>query len=560
MRAAEVRHAEESAVARASSAGLILAVLAVTQFLMALDTSVMNVSISALVDDLDTSVTAIQGVITAYTLVMAAFMIAGGKIGDILGRRRTLRIGLVIYACGSLITSLSPNVGVLLSGWSVLEGLGAVLIMPTVTVLIAGNFTGQRRAVAYGTIAAASAVAVAVGPIVGGFVTANFSWRWVFFAEVFIALGIFVASRVITDVPPDERPSLDVVGAFLSAAGLAMFVLGVLQSGTWGWITPKVPDGPDATPELLGFSPVTWLVLGGLFLLWCFVSWQHRVERRGGTPLVSPVLFANTQLTNGLTVLLLQYLIMMGMFFTMPLFLSIVLGLDAFETGLRMVPLSLALVVVAMALPRVRPQAIPRRVVLVGLLLMLAATLLLAVRLEDGATAAITTLPFLLMGAGMGAMASQLGNVIVSAVPVRSGGEAGGLQYTAQNLGSSLGTALIGAVVLGSLGTLFMRGIEGSSALDAELKKQAQVEISAGVNFVSDAQLEEALSRSGLSAAEQQVVIDANADARLGALRRAMVVVAFFVLVALFFGRRLPGAPLGSDGQRTGETDVTPTG
>src|SRR5262245_28585414 len=198
----------ESAEGRSGGA-LVLGLLALTQFLMTLDASVMNVSISALVDDLDTSVTAIQGVITAYTLVMAATMITGGKIGDLLGRRRALRIGLVVYACGSGLTALAPDVVALLLGWSVLEGLGAGLIMPTVTALIAGNFTGRARAGAYSAIAAAAAVAVALGPLIGGFVTAYYSWRWVFAAEVVIAGGILLASRIVRDVPTEERPRLD---------------------------------------------------------------------------------------------------------------------------------------------------------------------------------------------------------------------------------------------------------------------------------------------------------------------------------------------------------------
>jgi hypothetical protein len=209
-----------------------------------------------------------------------------------------------------------------------------------------------------------------------------------------------------------------------------------------------------------------------------------------------------------------------------------------------MVPLSLALVVVALALPRVRPRAMPRRVVELGLFFMLGAAVLLAVRLQDGAGAGITTLPFLLMGAGMGAMASQLGNVIVSAVPVERGGEAGGLQYTAQNLGSSLGTALVGAVVIGSLGALLLTGVQRSDALDAALKDQASIKISSGVNFVSDAQLEDALQQAGLSEKEQTAILEVNADARLDALRRGMVVVAFFVLIAMFLARHLPREPL----------------
>jgi len=523
---------------------LVLALLGLTQFLMTLDASVMNVSISALVDDLDTTVTAIQGVITAYTLVMAAGMITGGKLGDLLGRRRALRIGLVIYACGSGLTALAPNVAVLLVGWSVLEGLGAVLIMPTVTALIAGNFTGRARAGAYGAIAAAAAVAVALGPIIGGFVTAYYTWRWVFAAEVVVALGILLASRVIRDAPTEDRPGLDLVGAALSAAGLGVLVYGVLQSGSWGWVRPRVASGPDATPTLFGISAVTWLVVGGLLLLLAFVAWQRRRVARRESPLVDPALFGNRQLTAGLTALLMQYLVMMGMFFAMPLFLSLCLGLDAFDTGVRMLPLSLALVVTAPAVPRLAPRASPRLVVQAGLVFMLAAALLLAARLEDGAGAAITTLPFLLMGVGMGAMASQLGNVIVSSAPVERGSEVGGLQYTAQNLGSSLGTALVGAIVIGSLGTLVVQGIQSSPELSSGTKQELVSDLDSGVGFVSDADATTALTAKGVPPDERAVVSGVYSSARLEALRDGMIALSLFVVLALFLSARLPAKAL----------------
>jgi EmrB/QacA subfamily drug resistance transporter len=523
---------------------LVLALLALTQFLMTLDASVMNVSISALVDDLDTTVTAIQGVITAYTLVMAAGMITGGKLGDLLGRRRALRIGLVIYACGSGLTALAPNVAVLLLGWSVLEGLGAVLIMPTVTALIAGNFTGRARAAAYSAIAAAAAVAVALGPIIGGFVTAYYTWRWVFAGEVVIAAGILLASRIIRDVPTEERPHLDIVGAVLSATGLGVLVYGVLQSGSWGWIRPRVASGPDATPTLFGISAVTWLVAGGLLLLLGFLAWQRRRVARRESPLVDPALFANRQLTGGLTVLLMQYLVMMGMFFAMPLFLSLCLGLDAFDTGVRMLPLSIALVVTAPAVLRLAPNASPRLVVQGGLVFMLAAALLLAARLEDGAGASITTLPFLLMGVGMGAMASQLGNVVVSSAPVERGSEVGGLQYTAQNLGSSLGTALVGAIVIGSLSTLFVQGVQTSTELSPATKEQVTASVDSGVGFVSDADATTALAAQGLSASDQEVVSSIYSSARIDALRDGMIALSLFVLLALFLSVRLPAKAL----------------
>jgi EmrB/QacA subfamily drug resistance transporter len=514
--------------------------LAVTQFLMTVDATVMNVSISALVEDLDTSVVAIQAVITAYTLVMAAGMITGAKLGELLGRRRALRIGLVVYACGSGITSIAPNVVVLLLGWSVVEGLGAALIMPTVIALVAGNFEGKARAVAYGTLAAAAAVAVAAGPIVGGFVTAQFSWRWVFAAEIVIAGGILAGSHLIADVPSTRRPRFDVVGAALSATGLAMFVGGVLMSGTWGWIRPRVPSGDDATPQFASIALTAWLILGGLLLLWAFMVWLHRRVDRRDEPLVDPELFGNRQLVDGLLVLLLQYLVMMGVFFTMPLFFSIVLGLDAFETGLRMLPLSIALILVAPTIPKVLPSASPRRVVLVGLVCMLAATVLLVVRLDDGATAAVTTGPFLLLGAGMGALASQLGNVIVSSVPTERGGEVGGLQYTAQNLGSSLGTALVGAVLVASLASGLIEEIEASPELSEAVQEQAAISVGGGVEFVSDEQAAAALATTSLTADEQAAILDDYSAARYDGLRAGMVVLSLFVVLTLFVARRLP--------------------
>lgn len=534
----------------------VLGLLALTQFLMTVDSTVMNVSIGALVEDLDTTVTAIQGVITAYTLVMAASMITGAKVGDLLGRRRALRVGLVVYACGSAVTAISPNVIVLLLGWSVLEGLGAALIMPTVVALIAGNFVGRRRAVAYGVLAAAAAVAVAAGPIIGGFVTAYFSWRWVFAAEVLIAGAILVGSRAINDAPAGDRPRIDVVGAVLSAAGLGMLVYAVLQSSSWGWVKPLVPDGEDATPQLAGVSLVAWLALGGLFVLWLFLAWQRHLASSGGEPLVDPSLWQYREMTGGLSVLLMQYLVMMGVFFTMPLFLSLVLGLDAFQTGLRMLPLSLALVVAAPAVPKFFPRAGPRRVVQVGLFLMLAATLLLAAGFETGAGASVTTVPFILLGLGMGALASQLGNVIVSSVPAERSGEAGGLQYTAQNLGSSLGTALVGAIVIGALSTLFLQGIEQADQVGPAVKQQAAIELSGGVEFVSVAQVEEALATTELSSAEQEAILDSYESAQLGALSIGMVGLSLIVLLTLFLTSRLPNVPLAAETEEDDGPDV----
>jgi MFS family permease len=205
---------------RASGATLVLLTLAAGQFLMTLDSSVMNVSIATVAKDVGTTVTGIQGAITAYTLVMATLMITGAKIGALIGRRRAFALGCVVYGCGSFTTSIAPSLPVLLLGWSFLEGIGAALIMPAIVALVAGNFPVERRPAAYGLVAAAGAIAVALGPLIGGFFTTYFSWRWVFAGEVLVVLVILLFTRRIADAPPEARPRLDVVGAVLSAIGL----------------------------------------------------------------------------------------------------------------------------------------------------------------------------------------------------------------------------------------------------------------------------------------------------------------------------------------------------
>ncbi|HEY6474851.1 MAG TPA: MFS transporter, partial [Acidimicrobiales bacterium] len=254
-----------------SGGSIVLLTLASAQFLMALDSSVMNVSIATVAKDVGTTVTGIQVAITLYTLVMAAFMITGGKIGQILGRKRAFVIGCVIYGCGSGMTALAPTLAFLIIGWSVLEGLGAALILPAVVALVATNFGPSERPRAYGLVISAAAIAVALGPLIGGLFTTYASWRWVFAGEVLFVLVILGLSRRMADSPARRDVKLDLVGTLLSAAGLAMIVFGILRAGTWGFVQPK----PDA-PQWLGASPVIWLLLGGAGVLTLFVLWENR--------------------------------------------------------------------------------------------------------------------------------------------------------------------------------------------------------------------------------------------------------------------------------------------
>jgi MFS family permease len=213
----------------------------------------------------------------------------------------------------------------------VLEGVGAALILPAIVALVASNFPPSERPRAYGLVASAGAIAVAAGPLIGGLFTTYASWRWVFVGEVLIVLAILAVGRRIADTPPETRPKLDLVGTGLSALGLALIVFGILKAGSWGFVHPK----PEA-PTWLGLSPAIWLVIGGGLVLWIFFAWEGRLLKRGAEPLVDPSILLNRTLRAGLTSFFFQYLLQAGLFFAVPLFLSVALGLSAIATGVRL--------------------------------------------------------------------------------------------------------------------------------------------------------------------------------------------------------------------------------
>ena len=529
-------------VTNSQAAGIVLVVLAAGQFLMTLDSSVMNVSISQVANDLHTTVTGIQTAITLYTLVMASLMITGGKIGSMIGRRKAFAIGLVIYAAGSATTAIAPSLPVLIFGWSFLEGIGAALIMPAIVALVAGNVLPERRAAAYGTIAAAGAIAVAVGPLIGGAVTTFASWRYVFAGEVVIVGIILLFTKRIADTPVAEHQKFDLIGALLSIIGLALIVLGVLKSGEWGWITAKPNE-----PSILAHSPVIWMLLVGAVVLGLLAFRELRLKAANRAPLIDPELLTNRQVVGGITMFFFQYLAQAGVFFTIPLFLSVVLELSALATGVRLVPLSLALLLSAMLVPRLFPTGSPKLLVRIGLTLMLAGTLVLIFGISPTANAGVVAIPMLLLGLGIGTMASQLGAVTVSAVDESRSAEVGGLQNTSMNLGASFGTALAGAVLIGSLSTALLGSLSTNQQLSEQVRQATTVQLTNNVAFVSDSSLDAALKKAGVSPQDAAIITKANADARINALDDALGVIAVIealgLVATVLLPRRSPGAP-----------------
>jgi MFS family permease len=512
-----------------------LAVLGTAQFLMVLDQAVMNVSISQLVADFDTTVTTIQIVIAFYALVMAGLMLTGGKLGDIWGRRRALIVGICIYGVGSGLTAVSWSVPALMLGWSVLEGIGAALVLPALVALVASIYAGRDRAIAYGVLGGVAGAGIAVGPILGGWVTTELTWRLVFAGEVVVAFGILAGTRLLPESVRKATARLDLTGGVLSALGLGLIVFGVLQASNWGWLVPR-----NSPLEPFGLSLTPFVIGAGAVLLGAFRSWERRLEDRGGEPILHFKLLEIPTLRGGVGMLLAQNLTLMGIFFTVPLYLQIVQGLDALETGVRMLPASAGLFIAALggsALSRTFPA---KTLVRAGLVVVFLAVVMLLGTIEPELDNGSFLTAMGLLGVGMGLIVSQLGNVVQSSVGDRERSEAGGLQNTAQQLGSSLGTALLGAIVISGLLAAFSANVADHPRLSADVKNQVEVRLASGGSFVAAGEVRAGATQAGLEPEAVDAIVESYEEAQLTALKIAFLAAGFLVLASFWTTRRLP--------------------
>jgi len=425
--------------------------------------------------------------------------------------------------------------------------------------LIAGNFEGKDRKAAYAVIGGVAGAGIAIGPILGGWATTVLSWRIVFVGEVILVLGILAMTRYVGDaLRAGPKPRLDVVGTVLSAAGLGAIVLGILESSTWGLIEPK-----DSPIEPFGLALTPFVLAAGGILLWAFVAWQRHREASDADPLVHLGLLRIPPLRSGLTGLFTQNLVLMGVFFTVPLYLQLVLGLDALQTGIKMLPASIGMFVAAAAGARLAVRYSVRAITRAGLSLAVLACLGLLATIQPDLADAAFALGMATLGAGMGLIASQLGLVVQSSVDASGRGEAGGLQFTGQQLGSSLGVALIGAIVLAGLTNTFATKIQSDPRITAEVAAQVSVAVGSGLDFVSSSQIEAAADAAGLDPASTTAIVDDYEAAQLRALKAGLLAAGLIALISLAFTRDLPHGTLalgegGIEADRVGDPASAP--
>jgi MFS family permease len=443
------------AAARPFSAQQVVLPLALCQFVASYAGTNMNVAISNIAHDLGTTVIGVQTAITLFTLTMAALMIPGSKLTDLWGRKFCFMLGLIIYGSGALLATVAQGLPTLIIGYSLLEGIGSAFMIPPIYIIITVVFTDfPARAKSFGIVSAAAGVGAAAGPLIGGLITSTINWRASFIAQVLVVLAIIViAHRIPAPRFEGERPRFDVGGAVLSAAGLALIVLGVLQSGTYGWVRSREDFSIGSTVVIHegGISPVWLFIAAGALVLAWFAYHELRCERAGHDPLVPLRLFKNKVSNLGLVTQNVQWLIMQGTFFVVSVFLQQVRHYSAIKTGLVLTPAT-AGILISSALAGRMAQRRPQRTLIWSGFALTAVGMVVLLALARATSSIATFVPgLLLIGLGVGIMLTASVNVVQSSFPENDQGEISGVSRSVSNLGSSLGTALAGSILVSTL-------------------------------------------------------------------------------------------------------------
>ena len=497
--------------------------LAMAMFVFVIDTSLMNVSIYAVVRDLDTSVSGVQSAIAIEALVSAAFILIGSKFGDLVGRKRAFVLGLLLYVSGALAMVVARSLAPIIVFWAVIGGLGASLYLPAMQSLIHGNFKGAAQAKAYALVGASAAVAAAIGPLLGGFLTTYLSWRAGFILETVVIAGVLLGcARLLRDVPFTGDRGLDPVGSTLSVLGMGGLVLGVLAWQEGG--------------EYVGA-----LIAVGLAAIGTLIYWLRRRRRNGRPVLLDPALFESKLFSLGITQGVLQQIALGGLLIALPIFLQIVLEYDAMEAGLSLAPLSLTMFAVALVAGRRAGKRRPAILILSGFVLLVGALLLLIPIVPDATTGWDLFIPLTIAGAGLGLLVSQLNNYTLSPVSEERAGEAAGVNSATGSFGLSLGLAFAGAIMLAALSIAFTEESKSSEILTPSEQTRVANALEEDAQVVSNDQLQVLLE--GQPEDVRDEIIRINTSARPVALQVALLIPLLAALSGLLFSLRMVRQP-----------------
>jgi len=516
----------------------LVVVMSLGMFVVVLDNTIMNVSISALVEDLNTTATGVQAAISLNALMMAAFVLMGGKMADIIGMKKTFMAGTLIYIAGSTLASLSNNLAVFILGWCAIQGFGAAMMLPNVNTIIRANLEGGERAKAYGTLTGINALGMAVGPLVGGFLTTYFSWRWAFRLEVLTLIIVVIFSGAI---PKDKlakiRPKLDVGGVFLQASAMVFLVVGMLLIADYGLFLAKQPllvAGYEIAPFGLSVVPFLWAL--GIICLMAFTRWERRVDRRGGDVLVDLKLFEIKDYVKGLEVRFIHVAILMGATFAVPLYLQVTYGLSAFHTGFVLLALSAGLMLTSIMGSKKGLKYLPKKKVEWGFLVVILGVVGMMVYVYLGDEPGGLVPGLFVFGLGLGLVGSQIVNLILSSVNQEQTAEASGVSSTLETLGSSVGTALVGTVLIVALSGGITNLVDESEVLPTETKMEVEAELQDSVEVVSNEVIVEQITEDPSLEAEIVRIYDA---ARQRAFEVTLLFLAFGALIAAILARGL---------------------
>ena len=519
-------------------------ILALGTFVVVLDTTFMNVSITALVQDLNTTVDKIQGATALNALLMAVFVLMGGKMGAVLGMKRSFLLGVLLTIGGSLVASVANNLGVFVLGWCLIQGLGAAFMMPNIQSLVRTNVGGEARAKSYGTLGGVNALGAAVGPIIGGFLTAYLSWRWAFRVEMLVLAGVLLLSGAIPKDAREGKPSsLDWMGVILQAVGLILIVLGILLADTHGFVIAAQPltiGAVSLTP--FGLAPTVLFVGWGILFLFLFASWQRRREREGQTVLVHLDLFKNLGFTNSLLVRTFMVMVNVGLLFVFPLFLQVTHGLNALQTGLIVLPFSLTVIVMVPVSVRFATRFPPRSVVRVGWLIATLGGVIIVGMLQFGEEPVHLIPGVIVFAFGISMVVSQMANFVMSSVRAEEAPEASGVMSTFEQVGNSLGIATLSAILAIGLTQGAIALTKDSQVLPAELKTEiiAGIEDTNQVDMVDNITIYQAARAQDFSEEVNREIVTLYHTARENAFQITTLAVAFICLVGFFLSGGLP--------------------